>query len=282
MKFISLFFATWSMLFAVAYAQEPMVVMSYNIRFDNPGDGENAWLKRKDFLINQIMFHEADLVGVQEALVNQLKDMDKGLQGAYGRVGVGRDDGKEAGEFSAIFYSKARFKLVKSGTFWLSPTPDTPSKGWDAAIVRVCTWAELEDRKTKKRFAFFNTHFDHVGQEAREKSAQLIVQKIKEIAKDLPVVMTGDFNANPENPAYQTIAKALGDSKLKSVMPPFGPEGTFQAFDYNHPADNRIDYVFVSSHWKVWKYGVLSDAINKRFPSDHFPVLAKISLIFKS
>lgn len=250
-------------------------VLTFNIRFDNPADSLNAWPYRKDFVADVIKFHEADLIGVQEAMVHQMKDLEQRLP-HHNWVGVGRDDGKAKGEFSALFYNKQIFQLIDSGTFWLSPTPEIPSKGWDAAIVRVCTWAKLMDRHARKEVVFFNTHYDHIGEQARQESSKLIVEKIKEIAGNLPVILTGDFNTEPGTPAYETVAAFLSDSKAVSQMTPYGPEGTWNAFDYNATLDRRIDYIFVNDRLKVKKYAVLSDAKGGRFPSDHLPVYAEV------
>lgn len=250
-------------------------VMSFNLRYDNPGDSITAWPNRKDDVAALIRYHEADLIGVQEAMLHQLKDLEQRLPD-HSWLGVGRDDGKTGGEFSAIIYNKHLFQVLDTGTFWLSPTPDEPSKGWDAAIVRVCTWAKMKNRHTGKDFFAFNTHYDHIGEEARRKSSELIVQQIRRIAGKLPVILTGDFNAEPESQAYQTIIESLTDARNLSENPPYGPYGTWNGFDHNADLTRRIDYIFVNEKVQVRKYAVLSDAKNNRYPSDHLPVMAEV------
>lgn len=255
-------------------ADHAVNVLTFNIRYDNPGDSANAWPYRKDMVADLIKYHEADLVGVQEAMLHQLKDMEERLPD-HNWIGVGRDDGKAKGEFSALFYNSKHFQLLDSGTFWLSPTPDVPSKGWDAAIVRVCTWAKLMNRHLRKEVVVFNTHYDHIGEQARQESSKLLVEKIREIAGNLPVILTGDFNTEPGTPAYETVMAYLEDARDVSQMKPYGPEGTWNGFDYNATLDRRIDFVFVNGKVNVRKYAVLNDALEGRFPSDHLPVFVE-------
>lgn len=174
------------------------------------------------------MFHEFDIFGTQEALRDQLNDVAELNEFAF--LGAGRDDGKEAGEHSAIFYRKDRFNVLQSGNFWLSETPDKPGKGWDATCCnRICSWAKFRDVKTKKAFYFFSVHFDHQGVEARRQSGKLMVAKIKEIAKDKPVILVGDFNSTPETEQIRTLQAFLNDAHTVTKLPPYGPEGTFNA-----------------------------------------------------
>jgi len=225
-----------------------------------------------------IRFHEADIFGLQEALIGQIQDINKVLP-EYDWIGVGRDDGKEAGEYSPIFYRKSTFSAGKKGWFWLAEECDKPVIGWDAACKRICTWVILKIAKSKKKILVLNTHFDHIGNIAREKSADLILQKIKEINPDnLPVVLTGDFNLTSETKPITLIKQQLFDSKELSKEPPFGPEGTFNSFNFNHPLNERIDFIFVGKEVKVKKYAVLSDSKNQRYYSDHLPVFATIEL----
>lgn len=254
-----------------------MVVATYNLRYNNKGDGVNAWPNRKDQVKALIQFHEFDLFGTQEVLRDQLNDVDELTEFSF--LGAGRDDGKEAGEHSAIFYKKNRFKVLDSGNFWLSETPDKPGKGWDATCCnRICSWAKFSDLMTKKEFFFFNVHFDHQGVEARRQSGKLMAVKIKEIAKNAPVILTGDFNSTPETEQIQTIQTLLSDAHAVTKTPPYGPEGTFNAFKFDAPMDKRIDYIFVSKQFDVLKYGVLTDAKDQRYPSDHQPVVTKLVL----
>jgi len=206
-----------------------------------------------------------------------MKDMDSLLVN-YGYVGVGRDDGKNEGEYSAIFYKKEKFDVLKSGTFWLSETPEQVSMGWDAVCNRICTYALLEDRVSKSKFWVFNTHFDHIGNEARKKSAILIIEKIKELNQiNDPIVLMGDFNMEPDHESINYIKTKLKDSKEVSELQ-FGPQGTFNGFDFDKPVTRRIDYIFVSETIKVNKYAVLSDSWNLQYPSDHLPVIIELQL----
>lgn len=249
-------------------------VMSYNIRYNNVTDGDNAWPNRKDEVKALVRFHDADILCVQEAMALQTEQLLENSN--YEMAGVGRDDGKKEGEFTAIYYNKDRFIKKDGGNFWLSDTPDRPSKGWDAAIVRICTWLRLYDKWNKKEFMVFNTHYDHVGVQARIESAILIKKKIQELAPKLPVILTGDLNVTPETQAISTIKTFLTDTKAASIEPAYGPEGTFNGFKFDAALKNRIDYVFVNPGFKVQKYGVLSDSKNLRYPSDHLPVLVRL------
>ncbi|KQS33885.1 endonuclease/exonuclease/phosphatase family protein [Dyadobacter sp. Leaf189] len=258
-----------------AFAQKGTInVASYNLRYNTSNDGINAWPNRKENVKALIRFHEFDIFGVQEALIGQLKDVAELPEFAF--YGKGRDDGKEGGEHSAIFYKKDRFKLLKSGDFWLSETPDKPGKGWDATCCnRICSWAKFQDRDTKKEFFFFNVHFDHQGVEARKQSGQLMVKKINEIAGKSTVFLTGDFNSTPETEQIRAIQGILSDAHEVTKQAPYGPEGTFNSFKFDAKMDKRIDYIFVSKNVDVLKYGVLTDAREQRYPSDHQPVVIK-------
>ncbi|GAB3705309.1 endonuclease/exonuclease/phosphatase family protein [Spirosoma flavus] len=259
----------------IAQKMEPITVATYNLRYKNKNDGPNVWDNRKENVKALIRFHEFELFGTQEALREQLNDVAELQDFAF--IGAGRDDGKEAGEHSAIFYKKDRFKVLQSGNFWLSETPDKPGKGWDATCCnRICSWAKFNDLKNKKEFYFFSVHFDHQGVEARRQSGKLMVSKIKEIAKNEPVILAGDFNSTPETEQIQTIKTLLSDAHDVTTTPPYGPEGTFNSFKFDAPMDKRIDYLFVSKPFKVLKYGVLTDAKEQRYPSDHQPVMIKV------
>ncbi|WP_418498913.1 endonuclease/exonuclease/phosphatase family protein [Flagellimonas sp.] len=251
-------------------------VISYNIRYDNPDDKPNNWDNRKEFLISQLNFHAPDVFGTQEGLVHQLKDIDNGL-GNYTYFGVGRDHGDDRGEFTAIFYNKEKLDLLEQSTFWLSKTPTTPSKGWDAALPRICTYGFFENKEDGNKFMVFNTHFDHVGVKAREESSKLILKKIKELNPDnLPVVVTGDFNLESDSPGVQVILTEMADAHLAAGENAFGPNGTFNGFEFNKPVERRIDYIFVSDEFEVLKSAILSDSKDCRYPSDHLPVLARL------
>ncbi len=235
-------------------------------------------------------------------LVGQLRDLKQGLDG-YDCIGVGRDDGKEAGEYSAIFYKEDKLKRLDYGNFWLNETPDKPALGWDAACIRICTWGKFQDVKTKLKFFFFNLHMDHVGVVARREAAKLVVRKIKEIAgSNVPVILTGDFNVDQHDEIYQIFTQSglLKDSYTAAKMR-FAENGTFQGFKSSLLTDSRIDHVFVSNKFQVNQYGILTNGywtegtsreVNKegaapqelnfrqyvhRLPSDHYPVMVKLN-----
>ncbi|MDN3670505.1 endonuclease/exonuclease/phosphatase family protein [Echinicola jeungdonensis] len=256
-----------------------MRIATYNIRFDNPGDAPNHWDNRKEVVANLIKFHGFDIFGTQEGLHHQVEYLKKHLP-QFEYVGVARDDGRQKGEYSAVFYNKEKFKLLESNTFWLSTDTSKPNIGWDAALPRICTWAKLKDINNGNQFFVFNTHFDHVGTAARQKSAQLILNKIKEYSQNgLPVMLLGDFNVDQENPAYYLLENS---SELKDCFNAaqlrYANNGTFNSFDISKSSDRRIDHIFVSESVKVKKYGILTDTYHNRYPSDHFPVMAEIEL----
>jgi len=269
----------------IAYGQQrsgerALRVMSFNIRYDEPRDGVNAWPNRKTKVADVIRFHKADIVGVQEALLSQLRDLEK-LLPDFAWCGVGRTDGKEAGEYSAILYNKSRFRLLETNTFWLSETPDRPgSMGWDAAYPRVVTWAKFKDRVSKKTFIHFNTHFDHRGEKAQKESAALILKKVGEIAGRFPFVLTGDLNVTEDSEAYKTLKNGnsttrLADAKYASAHGHFGGDSTFNEFKELQPG-RKIDYIFVREGMLVTEHGALSDRWNGLWASDHIPVIAEI------
>ena len=263
-------------LFEQSLAQPAMNIMSYNIRYNNPGDGVNAWPNRKDWVKELVAYHDTDILCVQEALKEQVDYLLK--DSPFELEGVGRDDGQTKGEYTAILYNKDRFRKQQSGTFWLSETPEKPSKGWDAHIIRICTWVRLRDRQTQKEFYVFNTHYDHMGVIARERSSELIVKKITQIAGKLPVILTGDLNTVPETQPIKVLEAYLKDAKNVSKAKPYGPEGTFNGFKFDAGLKERIDYIFVNDRVEVRKFAVLSDSKDLRYPSDHLPVLVKVSL----
>lgn len=280
MKKLILLTAVLVTAFGVGFAQDSKTlnIATYNLRMNNPGDGVNAWANRKEQVKALIRFHEFDLFGTQEGFIGQLNDL--GEMSEYAFTGSGRDDGQQAGEHSAIFYRKDRFKLLENGDFWLSETPEKPGKGWDATCCnRICSWAKFRDMAAKKDFYFFSVHFDHQGVQARIESGKLMVKKITEIAGAAPVVCVGDFNSTPETEQIKTMKSLLNDSYEVTVAEPYGPVGTFNSFNYNAPMKNRIDYIFVSDQIKVLKYGVLTDSYDQKFPSDHQPVFIKAVLI---
>jgi len=273
MKFFLLFLVSGTFLSLTVSAQIDFI--TYNIRYNNPDDGENAWPNRKEKVAALFKFHGADIFCVQEALDEQVKYMEEASPG-FAREGVGRDDGKEKGEYSAVFYKKSLFTKMDGGTFWLSETPEQCSYGWDAACRRICTWVSLEEVATGEKFFVFNTHFDHKGNEAKAQSAKLIIEKIKDIAGDYPVILCGDFNLTPESKPIQFIRHTLNDAFEISILPPYGSVPTYHGFTYDSEPGNRIDYVFVSDGVNVLRYGALTDATDRQFYSDHLPVLVTI------
>jgi endonuclease/exonuclease/phosphatase family metal-dependent hydrolase len=251
---------------------------TYNIRFDNPNDSGNLWKDRSTHLINLIRFHKMDIIGTQEGLFHQLEDIKEGLGFPY--IGVGRDTGGTEGEFSAIFYNPTLFELIEQETFWLSESPDQPSKGWDAALNRVCTWGRFKTKKGNKQFYVFNIHYDHIGQLAREESSKLVISKIEKInSKNLPVIFMGDFNVKPDNPAYETVVQNsdLKDSRLISQIPSVGNQGTFNGYIWDKLPDGIIDHIFVSPDISVLRHGILTDNYGMKYPSDHFPVMIEVT-----
>jgi len=253
-------------------------IITYNIRYNNPDDGINAWPNRSKNVAALLEFHQADIFGLQEALIGQIEDIQAQLP-QMKWVGVGRDDGKKAGEFSPIFYNSKKFTALKQGWFWLSETPEKPGLGWDAACTRICTWIVLKENKSNEKLMVFNTHFDHKGEQARIESAKLILRKIKELnTENLPVILTGDFNLTPEQAPVVLVSKELNDARSVSQDKPYGPSGTFEDFDFNSPLKERIDYIFVNNKIVVKQYGILSDSKDQRYPSDHLPVFVNLEL----
>jgi len=260
-------------------AQEPVELITYNIRMNTSGDGEHAWPHRKDDVFALFRFHRADIFCVQEALPGQMDDLEMAFPD-FRYEGVGRDDGKREGEFSAVFYNQKRFKKLDGGTFWLSETPGECSFGWDAACRRVCSWVKLEDKKTGEQLQVFNTHFDHRGAQARSESARLILRKIGEIAgANGAIVLCGDFNLPPGSEPIKLIRAKLQDAFQVSEQPPYASVATFHGFTYDDNPRERIDYVFVSSDLKVKRYGGLTDSRDRAFFSDHLPVLVTLQLV---
>lgn len=269
------------MVYAVVVSAQDLYVGTYNIRYKNKDDSikGNVWTKRCQVMCDQINFESPDVLGMQEVLVGQLHDFQR-LLDDYSYIGVGRDDGKEAGEYAAIFYKNDRVKLLDSGNFWLNETPDVPKLGWDAACIRICTWGKFKDLRTKKKFYFFNLHMDHVGVVARREAAKLVVSRIKEMAQDAPVVLTGDFNVDQTDEIYGifTHSGILKDS-YENARIRFAENGTFNSFKVETKTDSRIDHVFVSPSFKVEAYGLRTDsywAKGRRNLSDHYPVFVKL------
>ncbi|MCI1779965.1 MAG: endonuclease/exonuclease/phosphatase family protein [Bacteroidales bacterium] len=291
---------------ALGYANAQEICLgTYNIRNENNYDVKNGngWKQRCPVICNMMKFENVDIFGSQEVLVGQLNDMLADLKD-YSYIGVGRDDGREKGEYSPIIYKTSKFELLKHGNFWLSETPDVAgSKGWDAACIRICTWGHFQIKSSGRRFWYFNLHMDHKGVKARRESAKLVVKKIKEITNGEPVILTGDFNVDQNNEIYTIFTKSgiLRDSYIIAKQR-FAENGTFNGFDPARKTDSRIDHIFVSDKIFVNHYGILTncywtpilenfkaekgkDAPNEidlykyqsRTPSDHYPVLIKFS-----
>lgn len=262
---------------AQAKKETPFTIIQYNIRMNTTGDGENAWPLRKEKVTGLLRFHEADIFNVQEALPEQMDDLTAMLPD-FDHVGVGRDDGKRAGEHMGVFYKKNRFEKLSDGMFWLSQTPDKPGFGWDAVCNRTVTWIKLKDKITKKTFYVFDTHFDHRGVKAREESAKLILKNIKEINKEnLPLILTGDLNLVKTSPAVQSILAELDDAMDKTTTPHYGPVNTSGGFDVK-VLRSKIDYIFINKGVTVLRHGHLSDSFGLFYPSDHLPVLAEVRI----
>jgi len=252
-------------------------LISFNIKYDNTGDTINNWNDRKASLAKLIQHYDADIVGIQEGLYNQVDYLNTALT-SYAYVGIGRDDGKQKGEYSAIFYNTDKFKILKTNTFWLSETPEKVSVGWDASLERICTYALFQNINTKKQFWVFNTHFDHRGVQARINSAQLIYKKINEInTSKLPVILMGDLNLTPDSEPIQYLKKNLTDAMEISKQPFYGPIGTFNGFNQDRIMENRIDYFFVKNV-DVLSYTHIDDRMpNNKHVSDHLPILMTIA-----
>ncbi|RFS19652.1 endonuclease [Chitinophaga silvatica] len=283
---------------------QQMNVATYNLRNDsNTEDARegNGWKQRFPVIASLIQFHDFDIFGTQEGLHHQLEDLKNSLPN-YDYIGIGRDDGQQAGEYSAIFFKTNRFKLLKKGDFWLSTTTDKPNKGWDAALPRICSWGQFRDLKSGLTFYFFNLHMDHIGVQARSESSKLILAKIKEMTGGQPVILTGDFNVDQTSDSYAVLEKSgvLRDSYELSPIR-YALNGTFNAFKTDSKTDSRIDHIFLSNKFSVTRYGILTDTYRSkreegtkensanfpkevslskyvaREPSDHFPVMATIT-----
>ncbi|MHC1707078.1 MAG: endonuclease/exonuclease/phosphatase family protein [Bacteroidales bacterium] len=276
MKFIILFL----LLFTTSLQAQELIIMTYNIRYANPGDGPNIWDKRKDKLCSLILEEKPDLLGVQEALAVQMRDLDSLLPG-YDYAGVGRDDGKEQGEYAPVFYKSSRFQYIDGGNFWLSDTPEVPgSMGWDAACTRIVTWVKLRDKTNDQTMVHFNTHFDHVGVRARKQSARLLRHKIRSIAGKLPVIVSGDFNCEPASKPMAILLK--GKPRLKDsrscALSKNGPAYTYSTFDVNGEHGGIIDHILTSKRFLVNKYTVRDDHHEGHYYSDHLPVVVQLQL----
>jgi len=262
--------------------------MSFNIRYGTAADGEDHWTNRRDQVISLLIRHGPDLIGMQEALRFQIDEIRKALPG-YAEIGVGRDDGGTAGEYSVILYRMARLKPVESGTFWFSSTPEKAgSRDWGATLPRICTWARFHDERDGVGFYAYNVHLDHQSQQSREKSVALLRERIAARKHADPVIVTGDFNADEQNPAIRAMNEPLattpGDAGGLTLVDTFRvlhadavDVGTFNSFK-GTTTGGKIDFVFVPRGTDVLESSIIRDHRNGRYPSDHFPVMARIRL----
>jgi len=245
--------------------------MTFNIRYGTASDGDNSWEKRKEIFFDVLKKEKADVIGLQEALKFQLDEI-KTLFPQYEQLGVGREDGKTEGEYSAILYLKEKFKTDSTGYFWFSDTPEVPaSKSWGNNVTRICTWALLKDYAAGKGFYFYNLHIDHESQNSREKSAELLIRKAK--VKNLPVIITGDFNAGEDNAAIKYILSNGFTDSYRKLYPEEKAVNTYHAFKGGAIGD-KIDYIFYSGNLKVFDAAIIRRNKDGRYPSDHFPVNA--------
>jgi endonuclease/exonuclease/phosphatase family metal-dependent hydrolase len=269
------------MLPLLVVGQQQVKVMSFNIRLDVASDGDNRWDARKEKVAALMNYYEADFIGGQEVQHHQLQFLKSKLSN-YNHIGVGRDDGKEAGEYSCIFYNSKKYKVVEQSTFWLSQTPDTVGMGWDAVCNRVCSYGLFQSLQTKKMVWVFNTHFDHKGATARMESARLISSKIKTLQakQNVPVIITGDFNSAPADEPAQYMAAAFTNCRTASEQPAYGPADTWNGFQFDKKPEGCIDYIFISNNKKltVKKFATITDSFDKKYPSDHFPILATLEM----
>ena len=254
-------------------------VMTFNMRYDNPEDGQNNWRFRRERIAGVIKAQEVDVLGTQELLSNQFNDLS-GLLTGYQGVGVGRLDGAESGEYCAVFFRKDRFTLLDSGTFWLSETPEVVgSLGWDGACERIATWVVLRDRDGRELF-FIDTHLDHVGQVARDEGVSLLMKRIETLSGGRPVILTGDFNSEPGSSGVAHVQKdgVLRDAKAIAAQRS-GTDWSFSDFGQIPEAERPLlDYIFVSGDIEAVRYEVLPDIFDGGYVSDHAPVMAVVKI----
>jgi len=251
--------------------------MTYNIRYSNPDDGENWWEHRKSDVVTLIKYYSPDFLGIQEGLYAQVEYLDLHC-GDHTYVGVGRDDGKTKGEYTALYYDSTKFDLIADETFWLSGIPEIISVGWDASMERICTYGHFRSKTSNIEIHIFNAHFDHIGPVARANSAKLILKKISDFGLlEKQVIVMGDFNCLPTSEPILNFKSLLDDSGHISETGIYGPDGTFNQFDPDLTPENRIDYI-LSKNLKVISYRNIEDRRkNKLWPSDHLPVFAIFS-----
>ena len=267
--------ASFSMPVFAADGAEPIKLISYNLRTSHGKDGDNVWMKRRHATPEMIRREAPDVFGVQEGLIDQLHYIDTECP-QYARVGVGRDDGAEKGEFMAVYYLRDRFELLDSGTFWLSETPDKVSRGWDGACNRTVTWVELKDRKSGKEFFYFNTHLDHKGKAAREEGVKLLIEKIHEIAgKKAPAIVGGDFNTQVDSPIFKPLTKYMVSARAKAATTDH--KGTFNGFG-SAPDTIVIDHLYYRGKLKCQLFATLDGNYGAPYISDHYPIAMVFTL----
>ena len=250
-------------------ASDTLGITSFNIRYGEANDGVNSWPNRKSLIKNYVQSTRPDILGVQEALIGQIAYLDS-IPG-YEFVGVGRDNGMTEGEYCAIFYNDDELDVRESGTFWLSETPGVPTKGWDGACPRICTWAKFKN-KNGKEFCVFNTHLDHMGRKARMEGARLIISKINLLNPRIPVFLIGDFNATSEDLPIRIISDFLSDSREISQFPDTTDGFTFNGFKEEGQATERIDYIFVNNFVRVISFHTNQLRPDNKYLSDHYPI----------
>jgi endonuclease/exonuclease/phosphatase family metal-dependent hydrolase len=258
-------------------SQKSLNVMTFNIRYATAADGENQWENRKELVAKTISYYEADICGLQEATEPQVLFLAKKLSN-YKWVGLGRDDGKSGGEFSPVFYNSSVLELVRWETIWLSKTPNVPSKDWDAALPRIATITHFKRKSDNRKFVAINTHYDHMGEVARQESSKLILVNVQKYVKDrLKVILMGDFNSTPTDLPITTFTNdILLNSMELSQTPHFGPVNSFTGFNSTEKENSQIDHIFVTKDIVVLKHATISETWNGRFASDHHAIQAKV------
>jgi endonuclease/exonuclease/phosphatase family metal-dependent hydrolase len=277
-----------SLFFSAGVLAQRFNIGTYNLRYANHGDTlhGNGWGQRLPVIAGIVRFHDFDIFGTQEGLYHMLEGLRDSLPG-YAYTGIGRDDGKHAGEHSAIFYKTGKFKLLEHGNFWLSDTTDRPNKGWDAVLPRICTWGRFREISSGFVFYMFNLHMDHVGVKARAESSKLILARIKTFPPGAAVILTGDLNVDQTNEGYKLINESGVLRDCYALAPiRLALNGTFNNFRADGKTESRIDHIFVSGRFSVQRYGILTDTYRlkddstgrytARTPSDHFPVMVQV------
>ncbi len=281
---------------AAADEKLDLSVMSFNIRYGTADDGADHWKNRREMVFDVLRKHKSDIIGLQEALRFQIDEIKESVEG-FGETGVGREDGKTKSEYCAILYAAERFKIAESGTFWFSDTPEVPgSIHWGNACTRICTWARFVERKSGKTFYFYNLHLDHISQPSREKSAVLLSRRIQKRSHPDPFVVTGDFNAGEGNSVVkylkgEALLAGADGVEVKSAVPvvdtfrvlyPDAKDvGTFNGFK-GQRSGGKIDFILTTSDVEVLDARILYDNVDGRYPSDHYPVSARMKLAVRA